>query len=263
MSRIVIDSKAVKPIELNGYIDEQPPVVPTIEMVDLGLPSGTLWSKYDFGVDSESLNVKADYIGGRYAWGELHPKDTYDEDNYRFYDTQNEVYTKYTNSGDEKYKLDDADDVVHATFGENYYIPTALEYQELVREVNKGNLTKQYVTNFNGVSGLNGVKISKSSNANVFIFLPITAPNGWAQYWADDRVGYYGKRPGVDYVAGAFEISNSPSLNVDTYERYEGYRLRAVVRNPEYDDWSWDSGSGGKSLPVDDDDDDEPIWKSL
>ena len=41
------------------------------EVVDLGLPSGTLWCKYNLGVDSNQLSTPEDWYGKYYAWGEL------------------------------------------------------------------------------------------------------------------------------------------------------------------------------------------------
>ena len=41
------------------------------EVVDLGLPSGTLWCKYNLDVDPNQLNKTEDWYGKYYAWGEL------------------------------------------------------------------------------------------------------------------------------------------------------------------------------------------------
>jgi len=56
------------------------------EVVDLGLPSGTLWCKYNLGATCEPNNNKS-WFGNYYAWGELEPnKKKYDWDHYKFYD---------------------------------------------------------------------------------------------------------------------------------------------------------------------------------
>jgi hypothetical protein len=39
--------------------------------VDLGLPSGILWAKYNLGVDIESLECNEDWYGNYFAWGEI------------------------------------------------------------------------------------------------------------------------------------------------------------------------------------------------
>jgi len=45
------------------------------KVVDLGLPSGTLWCKYNLGETAITL-------GGYYAWGETKTKEIYDWDTY-------------------------------------------------------------------------------------------------------------------------------------------------------------------------------------
>ena len=59
------------------------------EWVDLGLPSGTKWATMNVGAESPE-----DY-GDYFAWGETQPKATYTLDNYKWYDSETETYTKY------------------------------------------------------------------------------------------------------------------------------------------------------------------------
>ena len=56
-----------------------------MEVIDLGLPSGTKWASINTGAD----NVED--FGDYYAWGEITSKNYYDRDNYQYY--QNGVYT--------------------------------------------------------------------------------------------------------------------------------------------------------------------------
>ena len=46
------------------------------EVVDLGLPSGTLWCKYNLGVDQNQLSKPEDWYGDYYAWGDPKPNKT-------------------------------------------------------------------------------------------------------------------------------------------------------------------------------------------
>ena len=56
------------------------------EVVDLGLPSGTLWCKYNLGATCEPNNNNS-WFGDYYSWGELEPnKKLFDWDHYKFYD---------------------------------------------------------------------------------------------------------------------------------------------------------------------------------
>ena len=59
------------------------------EWVDLGLPSGTKWATTNVGASTP------EGYGNYYAWGETQPKATYTLDNYKWYDSETETYTKY------------------------------------------------------------------------------------------------------------------------------------------------------------------------
>ena len=41
------------------------------EVVDLSLPSRTLWCKYNLAVNPNQLSNSEDWYGGYYAWGEI------------------------------------------------------------------------------------------------------------------------------------------------------------------------------------------------
>ena len=43
------------------------------DVVDFGLPSGTLWCKYNLDVNPNKLFKAKDWYGKYYAWGELKP----------------------------------------------------------------------------------------------------------------------------------------------------------------------------------------------
>ena len=70
------------------------------EVVDLGLPSGTLWCKYNLDVDPTKLSKVEDWYGDYYAWGELEGNKTnekgeiYFEYNYKFGNDYDKL-TKY------------------------------------------------------------------------------------------------------------------------------------------------------------------------
>jgi len=62
------------------------------ELVDLELPSGTLWCKYNVGVDTDHLNWYKNWYGCYFAWGETDIKDIYDWSNYKW--TENDAKRK-------------------------------------------------------------------------------------------------------------------------------------------------------------------------
>ena len=74
---------------LSSCKDDEPVNPDTHEWVDLGLPSGTLWATRNIGAN------RPEESGDYFAWGETEPKEEYYMSNYKWYDYDNELYTKY------------------------------------------------------------------------------------------------------------------------------------------------------------------------
>ena len=152
------------------------------EVVDLGLPSGTLWCRYNLDVDPNQLTSPEDWYGGYYAWGELEANKTnkdgeiyFSWNNYKF---GNEYYnlTKYCNNP--KYGLngftdnltellpeDDAAYQNKKLYNFKFHIPTKEQCEELI------DYTKNYwVNNYKGIKRLNG-RIFEGRNGNQ-MFIP-------------------------------------------------------------------------------------------
>ena len=53
-----------------------------MQAIDLGLPSKTLWCKYNIDVDPFKLDTHKDWYGNMYSWGEIEPKEEYTWKNY-------------------------------------------------------------------------------------------------------------------------------------------------------------------------------------
>ena len=131
-------------------------------LVDLGLPSGNLWSATNLGA------FKPEQAGYYYQWGDTigwtkeqvgNPKQfASDWSDYKFGSSDN--FTKY-NTSDSKLQLDLEDDAVNVAFGGNWRMPTTDELRELT-----DNTEKEWVN----INGMNGYKLT-SSNGN-YIFLP-------------------------------------------------------------------------------------------
>jgi len=73
-------------------------------VVDLDLPSKTLWCKYNLDVDPIKLSKAEDWYGSYYAWGELEPNKTnengeiyFNWNNYKF-GLCGDKLTKYCNN---------------------------------------------------------------------------------------------------------------------------------------------------------------------
>ena len=116
------------------------------EVVDLGLPSGTLWCKYNFGATCEPNNDKS-WFGDYYAWGELEAnKKLFDWDHYKFYngpDTKAnkghhlviEYYISKYGMDDKLEMLQPEDDAAYQfkkCHNFKFHIPTAEQAQELI-----------------------------------------------------------------------------------------------------------------------------------
>ena len=140
-------------------------------VVDLGLPSRTLWCKYNLGVNLENLNTAQDYIGNYFAWGEIKPKSKYTPNTYKFGkinrwtgEKSSMDMSKYNKSTDWTFELEDTDDAAKQILGENWCIPNVKDYEELMK------YTKQkFVVNYNGIKDLHGVTFTGSNKNSIFV----------------------------------------------------------------------------------------------
>jgi len=160
------------------------------EVVDLGLPSGTLWCKYNLDVNPNKLSKAKNWYGKYYAWGELEGNKTnedgkiyFDWDNYKFYKFEKGYkLTKYCNNHEyglngftdnltELLPEDDAAYQFKKYHNFKFHIPSKEQCEELINCT-----TKYWVNNYdpnnmehhindNGIKGLNGrVFIGKNGN---------------------------------------------------------------------------------------------------
>lgn len=126
--------------------------------VDLGLPSGLKWAKFNVGANAPEEH------GGYFAWGETEEKNVYNWGNYLC--KQNECGTtadplvKDYNSAN-TYTLGAAYDVARKKWGGSWRMPTKADFQEL-----KENCSSEKAT-VNGVSGYRYTSWNGNS-----IFLP-------------------------------------------------------------------------------------------
>ena len=188
---------------------------PVPEYVDLGLPSGTLWATRNIGANSPEES------GDYFAWGETEPKEEYYMSNYKWYDYDNELYTKYcTDSGygmiDDK-ELEPRDDAAWANWGPSWRMPSLEQLREL-----KEKCSWEWIER-NGTSGY----LVTGPNGNT-IFLPAA---GEASFPNAEGEGYYWSRtldPSSD-PSKAFSLSfNSLWILPEQARRSVGYPVRAV-----------------------------------
>ena len=190
------------------------------DCVDLGLPSGLLWRKYNVGANSEYEK------GNHYAWGETVTKQKYDITTYKWGELIGETtyYTKY-NETDKLTLLQPEDDAATANLGNNYRTPTKEEWEELLAECTWEVATK---TNKNNETVIDYWKVV-GPNGN-FIILPST---GWynGDVWKDNVSGYQSaslKKTSLVYFIRWF--NNKTNIMPDWIDANpeKGYSVRPV-----------------------------------
>ena len=203
--------------------------------VDLGLPSGTLWAKYNVGVNPTKLNSAQDWYGGYYAWGEIEEKQKYTWETYK-YANEDKKLTKYCNNArycDKNIKLDNLitllveDDVAVQTnrFPWNIKMPIKEQFEELL-----GYTTNEWVRNYQGISGLNGRIFTSKTNGNQ-MFIPAA---GYRTGSSVDFVGSYCYLWSCSLYQPAPQCAYSLSFNFTdcylyTYIRDFGFSARPVL----------------------------------
>jgi uncharacterized protein (TIGR02145 family) len=175
------------------------------EYVDLGLPSGTLWAKYNVGATSETE------YGNYYQYGK-------GADQYAATSGQSDY------SGTENPLATSADTAVQVC-GWKWHMPTSAQCQELI-----DNTTYSWETDFNG-SGVNGGKFT-AQNGN-YVFFPA---NG--QYF-DGRLldsnsicNYYTSTPYEPDAGQAHNLkcqNGNPSHVVSRASKERGFGVRPVI----------------------------------
>ena len=216
-------------------------------VVDLGLPSGTLWCKYNLDVNPNQLSKAEDWYGGYYAWGELEGnKSIYNWSNYKFGKNYNKL-TKYCNNPkyglkgftDNLTQLLPEDDVAYQNkklYNFKFHIPTKEQFEELIKYT-KSYWVKNYDPNKTihnpeddkGIQDLNGrVFVGKNGNQ---LFIPaagfrdgsdIGTVGSSCRLWSSSlNLGYPGSACNLNFDSG--------SINTRYYDRYVGFSVRPVT----------------------------------
>ena len=171
------------------------------ESVDLGLPSGTMWAKYNIGATSET-----DY-GDLFAWGATEP---YRLNGTTPIDNTGNYASSYANKI--QHDLYPNEDAATVHWGKGWKMPTKAQFDELL-----ANTTYTWTT----ISGVNGGKFT-ASNGN-YIFLPAAGfVNGGARGGLA-TVGYFWSR-----TLGWELYVSADRLNIGTFNRHFGFSVRPV-----------------------------------
>ena len=217
------------------------------EVVDLGLPSGTLWCRYNLGVNPNQLLIPEDWYGDYYAWGELEPNKSKPYwDNYKFGESFNEL-TKYCNKTiyglkgftDNLYELLPEDDAAYQNkklHNFKFHIPTKEQCAELLKYTNSycinnynPNKIKHNPKNDKGIKGLNGM-IFEGKNGNQ-MFIPAAGYHSGSNIY-NEHIQFYlwssSLRLDIPYHAYGLYIG-STNIDVNSSARYVGYSIRPVI----------------------------------
>ena len=176
------------------------------ESVDLGLPSGTLWAKYNIGATKES-----DY-GDLFAWGATEP---YRLNGTTPIDNTGNYGSSYANKI--QHDLYPNEDAATVQWGKGWCMPTKAQLDELYN-----NTTYEWTT----ISGVNGGKFT-ASNGN-YIFFPAAGYVRGGLLNGRGSGGYYWSRSRGS-SAGAWRLGfDSSGRGVDTDGRSGGFSVRPV-----------------------------------
>lgn len=176
------------------------------ESVDLGLPSGTLWAKYNIGATKES-----DY-GDLFAWGATEP--------YRLNGTtpldNTDNYAKsYANTI--QHDLYPNEDAATVNWGKGWKMPTKEQFNELL-----ANTTKEWTA----ISGISGRKFT-AANGNYVFFPAAGNVNGGTLYYR----GSFGRYVSRSFHDASFAWQlyfNSGEIGISFDGRYYGSSVRPV-----------------------------------
>ena len=182
--------------------------------VDLGLPSGTLWSVTNVGADSP------ENFGDFFAWGETTPKTKYSWSNYKHGNGRDCDVSKKYNTTDNKTTLERSDDAAYQNWGSDWRMPTQAQFQEL-----KDNCKWTWTTR----NDVHGYEV-KGPNDNT-IFLPAAGFNlgtGHGSYGSSGN--YWSSTLYTDYpIYGRVLWFNSSEVLPDNCcNRYCGQSVRPV-----------------------------------
>lgn len=185
------------------------------DAVDLGLPSGTKWAPFNLGAKNDTE------VGGFYGWGDATGLN--ESDLSRDYAVG--IGSTTDISGNTTY------DVIAAKWGSYWKLPTKTQYEELM---NSNYTTWTKVSNYNGVSGLNGFEIVSKKDANKKIFLPLSGYMNEGKVTEQGTVAYYWTSNfDPEYTKGYYFRPIGPNDGVTgTYDKQRHFSIRGVYVAP-------------------------------
>ena len=225
---------------MNEYIDLMQ------DVVDLGLPSGTLWCKYNLGCDFKKLNSNPnnpkDWLGNYYAWGDLKPnKPEFKWEYYKYARGSYDEIIKYNGNPiyghngyyDKLSQLLPEDDVAYQNMhvgNYKFHIPTKKQVDELIYYTAHGE-----IKDYNGIKGLNGYRFVNNVKGNmVTLFIPYAGYCNNNEINNSDESGWYWtstlcQKNNTSYSAHCLYFNSQHSCDVGTDIRADGLSIRPVI----------------------------------
>ena len=226
------------------------------DVVDLELPSKTLWCKYNLGVNPNQLIIPKDWYGNYYAWAELEPNKT-DKDGTIYFEWSNYKYgnlsnkstkyrlTKYCSDPDYGLKhfkdnltqLQPEDDAAYQNkklHNFKFHIPTKEQCEELIKYTNNyrvnnydPNKTIHNPKDDDGIKGLNG-RIFEGKNGNQ-IFIPAAGYYNGSNIYNERFYGYLWTSS-LHFRQDSCYLSFNPgNTDLRSGGRYFGFSIRPVI----------------------------------
>ena len=236
------DGNAITVAANNYYtagVNEFTPVDVVLDVVDLGLQSGTKWAKCNVGASSP------EEYGDFFAWGETTGYSSanttdghaFNWANYSLCNGTNTTLTKYNNNSsygtvDNKTTLEATDDAATVVLGSEWRMPTGAEFDELLtaypKSLTSGSKRRAWLANYNstGVAGL----AFYDASGNILLFLPAAGYRGtslgnqgaYGRYWSSSLDESDARNARILYFSSGDSYMNGPS-------RYFGFSVRPVL----------------------------------
>lgn len=203
-----------------------------MEVVDLGLPSGLKWAKWNLGGEKETD------FGKYYQYGEIYGSYEINNTTSRTYHFSNMPFNNGADDYDREYFESIVDEVcpnstlsleydaAYNLLGEGYRMPTADEYVELIANTN---------TEWTSINGVSGLKATSKLDSNKYIFFPAAGNALWNNmYHRGTDCNYWSSTLEEDFsIPGAYSMHSNdyiPNPKSGSY-RYDGFNIRAVYEN--------------------------------
>ena len=177
-------------------------------LIDLGLPSGTMWSCCNVGA------VKPEAYGDYYAWGETVVKDYYFWSSYTHCEGSKDTCLDL--GGDIAFTGNDA---AHVKWGGMWGMPTSSQIEELL-----GNCTSEWTT----VNGVGGRRFTGPNGGTIFlpaagrrVIRGISDLGNQGNYWSSNQSSDL-------YSAGELYF-DSEEVSSKFYECHLGFTVRPIA----------------------------------